>query len=232
MRRLLLVSTSTTFGTGYLDHCADAMRETLGAAGRVLFLPWALADRRAYAAKARARFATLGFALDSIHEAEDPVAAVEEAKAVFAGGGNTFRLLKSVQDAGVLEPIRQRVAGGMPYLGASAGSNLACPTIRTTNDMPIVQPSSFEALALVPFQINPHYLDPDPGSRHMGETRETRIREFLEENDCVVVGLREGSMIRVEGERATLLGAAGAKIFRRGLDPVELGPGADLGSLR
>lgn len=232
MRRLLLVSTSTTFGTGYLDHCAEAMRDCLGGATRVLFVPWALADRDGYAARARDRFAALGCALDSIHDAKDPVDAVEEAQAIFVGGGNTFRLLKCAEEAGVLGPIRHRVAGGMPYLGTSAGSNLACPTIRTTNDMPIVQPESFEALGLVPFQINPHYLDPDPGSRHMGETRETRIREFLEENDLTVVGLREGSMIRVVGDRATLLGVAGARIFRRGADPLEAGDGADLSALR
>jgi dipeptidase E len=231
MRRLLLVSTSTTFGTGYLDHCADAMRETLDRAARVLFVPWALADRDGYAAKARERFEAMGVALDSIHETADPVDAVEDAQAIFVGGGNTFRLLRSAEEAGVLGPIRHRVAAGMPYLGTSAGSNLACPTIRTTNDMPIVQPASFEALGLVAFQINPHYLDPDPGSRHMGETRETRIREYLEENNLVVVGLREGSMIRVEGDRATLLGASGARIFRRGVEPQEVGDGGDLSGL-
>ncbi len=228
MRRLLLVSTSTTYGTDYLDHCADAMRETLGGATRVLFVPWALADRDAYAAKARERFAAMRIALDSIHGRKDPVGAVDEAEAIFVGGGNTFRLLKCAQEAGVLGPIRRRVGGGMPYLGTSAGSNLACPTIRTTNDMPIVQPESFEALGLVPFQINPHYLDPDPGSRHMGETRERRILEYLEENDLAVVGLREGSMIRVEGAKTTLLGPAGARLFRRGAEPTELGAGADL----
>jgi dipeptidase E len=232
MRSLLLVSTSSTFGTGYLDHCAEAMQAALGGARRLLFVPWALADRDGYAAKARERFSAMGFGLDSIHDAEDPVDAVEDAEAIFVGGGNTFRLLKCAEEAGVLGPIRHRVAGGMPYLGTSAGSNLACPTIRTTNDMPIVEPASFEALGLVPFQINPHYLDPDPGSRHMGETRETRIREFLEENDLPVVGLREGSMIRVEGARMTLLGTAGARLFRRGAEALELGAGADLSSLR
>lgn len=231
MRNLLLVSTSTTFGTGYLDHCAEALVETLGPARRVLFIPFALGDRDAYAAKARERFAALGFGVDSLHDADDPVRAVEGAEAIFTGGGNTFRLLDALQARNLLEPIRARVSAGMPYTGASAGSNLACPTLMTTNDMPIVEPSSFESLGLVPFQINPHYLDPDPSSRHMGETRETRIREYLEENDRVVVGLREGSMIRVRGDRATLLGAAGARIFRRGRDPEERTPGSDLSDL-
>jgi dipeptidase E len=123
------------------------------------------------------------------------------------------------------------VRDGLPYLGASAGINIACPSIKTTNDMPIVQPASFDALGLVPFQINPHYLDPDPGSRHMGETREDRIREFLEENDVAVVGLREGAWLRIEDADGQIGGAAGARVFRRGREPEELAPGASLESL-
>jgi dipeptidase E len=225
---LLLVSTSTVHGTGYLDHCAEAMKETLGAARDVLFVPWALFDRDAYSAKARERFRAMGFGLRSIHEAPDPVRAVEEAEAIFVGGGNSFRLVDAMGRSGVLEPIRNRVRAGLPYLGTSAGSNVACPTIMTTNDMPIVQPRSLEALALVPFQINPHYLDPDPSSTHMGETRETRIREYLEENDRVVIGLREGSMLRVAGSSLRLIGTRGARIFRRGAEPEEAAPGASL----
>ncbi len=231
MRDLLLVSTSTTFGTGYLDHCAAAMTEILAGVSRLLFVPYALHDRDAYAAKARARFAAMGFAVDSLHEAADPVAAVERAEAIFVGGGNTFRLANALHRNGLIEPIRRSVLAGMPYMGASAGSNVACPTLMTTNDMPIVAPPSFETLALVPFQINPHYLDPDPASKHMGETRETRIREYLEENDRVVIGLREGAMIRVRGDRATLLGSAGARVFRRGREPEERSSGADLSDL-
>ena len=126
---------------------------------------------------------------------------------------------------------RARARAGLPYLGASAGINVACPTIKTTNDMPIVQPARFEALGLVPFQINPHYLDPDPESRHMGETREDRIREFLEENDVAVVGLREGAWLRIEGKDGQVGGAAAARVFRRGRAPEELAPGASLESL-
>lgn len=231
MRRLLLVSTSTTYGTGYLDHCAEPMLATLGEARPVLFVPYALADRDAYASRARRRFAQLGVELDSIHEARDPVRAVEQARAIFIGGGNTFRLLKAMYEARILDPIRQRVAAGTPYLGASAGSVVACPTIMTTNDMPIVVPPSLEALGLVPFQVNPHYLDPDPSSTHMGETRETRIREYLEENDRVVVALREGAMIRVDGGAARLLGSAAARVFRRGCEPQEFRPGDRLDEL-
>jgi dipeptidase E len=224
-RRLLLVSTSTTHGTGYLDHCAGQIQELLGNLRRVLFVPYALFDHDGYAAKARERFARMGYELTSIHEAEDPVAAVRSTEALFIGGGNTFRLLARLYEKGLLKPIRERVAAGTPYVGTSAGSNVACVTIRTTNDMPILEPPSFDALSLVPFNINPHYLDPDPGSTHMGETREERLLQFLEENDKTVVGLREGSMLRIEGGSVRLLGAAGARIFRRGHPPLEARPG-------
>jgi len=227
-RKLLLVSTSRTHGTGYLDHCADEMMSLLGGAGRVLFVPFALHDRDAYAAKARERFLRMGLELESAHEAVDPRRSVEDAEAIFIGGGNTFRLLRDLYELDLLAAIRRRVEGGVPYLGASAGANVAGATIMTTNDMPIVEPPSFEALALVPFQLNPHYLDPDPGSTHMGETRETRIREFLEENDNTVVGLREGAMLRIANGAATLAGSRGARVFRRGRDPEEFEPGARL----
>jgi dipeptidase E len=229
--RLLLISTSTVFGTRYLEHAYGELREVLAGVGRVLFVPYALRDRDGYAAKAREAFAEMGFGLDSIHEAADPARALEAAEAVFCGGGNTFRLLKTLSDLGLLDALRRRASGGMPYTGASAGANLACPTIGTTNDMPIVQPPSFAALGLVPFQINPHYLDPPAGSTHMGETRETRIREFHEENETPVVGLREGAIVRVEGDSLLLKGVAGARVFRRGREPVEAVPVADLGAL-
>jgi dipeptidase E len=225
-RRLLLVSTSRVFGTGYLEHAYDELRDLLAGVGRVLFIPYALKDRDGYAVRARAAFAEIGVELDSLHDQEDPRRAVERAEAVFCGGGNTFRLLAALCREDLLDPIRRRALAGMPYSGASAGSNLACPTIRTTNDMPIVEPPSLAALGLVSFQINPHYLDPDPGSTHMGETRETRLREFHEENDVPVVGLREGAMLRVDGDGVELRGLAGARIFRRGEEPVEAAPGA------
>ncbi len=227
-RSLLLISTSAVHGTPYLEHAFGPLKDFLGPARRVLFIPFALQDHSGYAAKARAAFASIGYGLDSLHEASSPRDAVEGAEAVFTGGGNTFRLLAALYRADLMAVLRRRVGEGMRYAGASAGSNLACPTIKTTNDMPIVEPPSFEALGLVPFQINPHYLDPDPRSTHMGETRETRIREFHEENETPVVGLREGAMLRVEGERVTLKGLAGARIFRRGQDPVEVSPVASL----
>ena len=230
-RRLCLISTSTVFGTRYLEHAFPELRDTLGDASRVLFIPYALQDRDGYAAKARSAFEEMGYGLDSLHEASDPRRAIDRAEAIFCGGGNTFRLLKALSEMNVLPLIRRRVAEGMVYSGASAGSNLACPTIRTTNDMPIVEPPSFDALSLVSFQINPHYIDPVPDSTHMGETRETRIREFHEENATSVVGLREGAILRVEGESVLLKGVAGARIFRRGEEPVEVVPVAEIGPL-
>ena len=230
-RRLVLISTSTVFGTRYLEHAFPELRDALGGVSSVLFIPHALQDRGGYAAKARAAFEEMGYGLDSLHEALDPRRAIERAEAIFCGGGNTFRLLTALQEMGVLPLIRRRVAEGLVYSGASAGSNLACPTIRTTNDMPIVQPPSFDALDLVSFQINPHYVDPLPDSKHMGETREARLREFHEENEAPVVGLREGAILRVAGESVLLKGVAGARIFRRGQDPVEVAPVAEIAAL-
>jgi len=225
-RRLVLISTSTVFGTRYLEHAYSELRDAFGSIARVLFIPHALQDRDAYAVKARAAFEEMGYGLDSLHEASDPREAIERAEAIFCGGGNTFRLLKALHEMGTLPLIERRVKDGIVYAGASAGLNLACPTIRTTNDMPIVQPPSFDALGLVRFQINPHYIDPAPGSTHMGETRETRVREFHEENEAPVAGLREGAILRVEGASIALKGVAGARIFRRGLEPIEFLPGA------
>lgn len=222
--QLLLISNSTLYGGGYLDHAEKEIHDFLGGAKGILFVPYALYDRNGYAAKARQRFEAMGYAFHSIHDSDNPRFAIENAEALFIGGGNTFRLLKSLYDVDVLETIRRRVGEGMLYLGASAGSNVACPTLRTTNDMPIVEPPSLDALGLVNFQINPHYLDPDPNSRHMGETREERIVQFLEENKSPVVGLREGAMLRVERGNILLKGSTGARIFRRGFDPVEVKP--------
>lgn len=225
-QRVLLISNSTLHGSGYLDHAEAEIRSFLGDAQRVLFVPYALFDRDKYAANAQQRFLKMGYELTSIHTTENPVAAVNETDAVFIGGGNTFRLLRALYEFDLLEAIRQRVSNGMPYIGSSAGSNVAAPTIKTTNDMPIVQPPSFNALGLVSFQINPHYLDPDPNSKHMGETREERINQFLEENDTPVVGLREGAMLRIENGETILRGSTGARIFRRGRQPLEILPGA------
>ena len=230
-KRVLLISNSTLYGSGYLDHAEGEIRDFLGNVKRVLFVPFALYDRNGYAAMARERFQKMGYGLESIHTAVDAKQAVADAEAIFIGGGNTFRLLQALYEFDLLEAIRRRVVEGMPYVGSSAGSNVAGPTIKTTKDMPIVQPPSFDALDLVPFQISPHYLDPDPHSTHMGETQEERILQFLEENDTPVAGLREGAIVRVENGATVLKGFSGARIFRKGYDPVETQPGAKLDQL-
>jgi dipeptidase E len=219
--RLLLLSNSTVFGRGYLDHAEAEIRDVLAGIDRVLFVPYALLDRQGYARQARARFDTMDIRLDSVAEAPDPGEAVGRAGAIFIGGGNTFRLVDSLHRQKLIDAIHDRVASGVPYIGSSAGSIVACPTLQTTKDMPIVQPPSFRALGLTTFQISPHYLDPDPASTHMGETQEERIRQFHEEQETPVVGLREGAMLRVEAGSVVLKGEPGARIFRRGLEPVE-----------
>lgn len=227
-KRILLISSSKIYGNGFLDHAEAEIRSLLGDLKCVLYVPYALSDHDKLAAMAQERFEKMGYALTSIHMSSDPVQAVNDTDAIFVGGGNTFRLLKTLYDRALLGPIRERVADGMPYMGASAGSNVAGPTIRTTNDMPIVEPPSFDALGLVSFQINPHYIDADPTSTHMGETREERLMQFLEENETPVIGLREGAMLRIERGNTTLHGSSGARIFRRGQTPQEVLPGAQL----
>jgi len=185
--RLLLNSSSIVHGYGFLDHVEPYLRDFLGSARTVAFVPFAAFDHGAYVAKVRDRMAKMELDVVTLDE-------LERAEAIFVGGGNTFRLLKKLQEGNLLAPIRERVRAGLPYIGSSAGSMIACPTIRTTNDMPIVQPPSFDALGFIGFQLNCHYLDPDPTSTHKGETREERIREFHEENDAHVLGLREGTM--------------------------------------
>jgi dipeptidase E len=230
-KRVLLISNSTLYGSGYLDHAEEEIGDFLGKIAEVLFVPFALYNRDAYASTARERFQKMGYGLESIHTATDAQQAVHDAEAIFIGGGNTFRLLRALYDADILRPIRRRVSEGIPYIGSSAGSNVAGPTIKTTKDMPIVQPPSFEALGLVPFQISPHFLDPDPNSTHMGETQEERILQFLEENDTPVAGLREGAMVRAENGSHILKGSSGARIFRKGHEPVETKPGEKLDHL-
>jgi len=227
--QLLLLSNSTNHGADYLEHAMEAVTTHLE--GRaVTFVPYALADHDAYTGKVRDALAPHGIAVRGLHECADPVTGVDEAEAVFVGGGNTFRLLEALQRTGAMKRLRARVRAGLPYMGASAGTNIAAPTIRTTNDMPIVEPESFRALDLVPFQINPHYLDADPNSTHNGETREQRLTEFLEENDAPVLGLREGAWLHLTDGVATVGGtavsatAAGpAVLFRRGANaPLEV----------
>ncbi|MFJ2018633.1 MULTISPECIES: dipeptidase PepE [Streptomyces] len=228
---LLLLSNSTQYGRGYLEHALDTVTAFLPARARLAFVPYALADHDGYTAKVRAALTGAGIEVHGVHEGGAPLDRLAEADAVFVGGGNSFRLLSALYRTGLREALIKAVGDGLPYMGASAGTNMAAPSLRTTNDMPIVQPPSFEALGLVPFQINPHYLDPDPHSTHKGETREERLTEFLEENDVPVLGLREGSWLRVTGAHASVEGAHAARLFRRGAEPRELPAGSDVSEL-
>lgn len=232
--RLLLLSNSKNVGQGYLEHAEGAIKGFLGAGVRtVLFVPFAAVRVTwdDFTATVRTRFGELGYGLESVHAAADPCAAVASADAIVVGGGNTFHLLNVMHEQGLIEAIASRVRAGAPYVGWSAGANVACPTMRTTNDMPIVEPPTLRTLGLVPFQINPHYLDAHPEG-HGGETREERLLEFIEANPGVhVVGLREGSMLRLEGDRLALLGPKSARIFLKGREPWEVGPEGSLAFL-
>jgi dipeptidase E len=198
----------------------------------VVFLPYALHDYDAYTASMQQRsWDALGIKLTGLHLFQDPAEAIASADGIVAGGGNSFRLVDALHKLNLIAPVQAAVSSGVPYWGASAGSNVACPTIRTTNDMPIVQLPSFDAFNLVPFQINPHYIDPPPPEEQVGETREVRLHEFLEENDVTVVGLREESWLIIRDDVAELHGSAGAVLFRRGQDVKELRPGADVSFL-
>jgi dipeptidase E len=232
--KLLLISNSTNPGEPYLDYPKRNIGEFLGNTPvRALFIPYAAVtfSYDAYEIKVQERFRETGHDVVSIHHFSDPVKAVNEAAAIVVGGGNTWKLLKTIQENGLIEPVRKRVLGGTPYIGWSAGSNMACPTIKTTNDMAVVEPGSFNAFGLVPFQINPHYLDANPAG-HAGETREQRIEEFIEiNNKLYVVGLREGTMLKLDGVSLSLIGARPARIFRKGSTPAEVEPGADISFL-
>ena len=232
---LLLLSSSTVHGLGYLDHAEQEIRSFLASvgAGPVLFVPYALHDRDAYAEKARGRFARMGLDLVSLHTVSEPRDAIASASSFFVGGGNTFRLLRELAGGGLLEPMRDRVLSGAFYVGSSAGTNLVGPTIRTTNDMPIVFPPSLDSLGLVPFQLNPHYVDPDPASTHMGETREERIRQFHEEteNRAPVLALREPAWLLRDGGTLTVGGEGGARLFEAGRPPREIPAGTDVSFL-
>jgi dipeptidase E len=220
-----------------IQNLANAMRAHFGPIRRLLFVPYALADHDGYVRTMVERGLDAGYELDGIHRHPDPARAVEEAEGVFVGGGNTFRLLDRLYRFGLVELLRERVRAGLPYLGVSAGCNVACPTIKTTNDMPIVQPPSLDALGLVPFQVNAHYVfgpmyvkEGEGFIQHFGETRDDRLREFHEENDTPVVGLWEGGILRVEGGRVAL-SAAAARVFRKGQEAVDVAPGAELSEL-
>ena len=216
--RLLLISSSIVHGYGFLEHPEPEIRRFLAGRKMIAFCPFAAHDHNVYTEKVRARLGQMGF--DVV-----PIEQLDRADAIFIGGGNTFRLLKKLYDRKLLDTIRKRALDGMPYMGSSAGSVITSPTIRTTNDMPIVEPPSLDSLGLIPFQLNCHYLDADANSTFKGETREQRLLEFHEENTTTVLGLREGTMLWVENGAITLLGMKNARIFRRGEQALEVAPG-------
>lgn len=228
--RLLLGSGG--FGpAGRREVLTEQMQQLFGKIDEVLFVPYALADHDWYVKRLSELGLSAGYTLRGIHRFDDPVEAVEQAEGIYVGGGNTFRLLNDLYRVRLLGVMHRRVKEGMPYLGISAGSNVACPTLMTTNDMPIVQPPSFEALGLVPFQINAHYYHgqtfvetPDGLQEHFGETRDTRINEYHQMNRTPVIGLWEGAMLKVIDSTAQLIGGP-ARVFRKDLEPVDLEPG-------
>ncbi len=229
--RLLLISNSTNAGEAYLDYPKNNIRAFLGTSvKKALFIPYAgvTFSFDDYAAKVQQRFDEIGYVVDPIHLHPDPVEAVKNAEAIVVGGGNTWQLTRMIHDNNLIDIVREKVLRGTPYVGWSAGSNVACPSIKTTNDMPIIDPHGFHAFNLVPFQINPHYLDANPDG-HAGETREQRIEEFLEVNqDIFVLGLREGTMLEVNNRNMALIGPRPARIFKYGQEPVEIQAGGHL----
>jgi len=232
--KLLLISNSTNPGEKYLDYPKNNIKEFLGRSPvKALFIPYAAVtfSYDDYEKKVSERFREIGHEIISIHRFSDPVKAVSEAKAIVVGGGNTWKLLKMIRDNNLIDIVREKVIAGTPYIGWSAGSNVVCPTIRTTNDMPVIEPDSFSSFNLVPYQINPHYLDANPAG-HAGETREQRIEEFIEINPGVhVIGLRESTMLLVENKKMQLIGPRNARIFLKGKNPVEITPAEDLSFL-
>ena len=225
--RLLVISTSTIHGSGYLEYIREEIIDFLQT-DELLFIPYARPSgitHDAYTANVQNALNPFGIKVTGVHTSEDPIAAVQQAKAIFIGGGNTFLLLKTLYEQGLVDVLREVVANGTPYMGSSAGSNMTGLTIGTTNDMPIVYPPSFDALQFLPFNINPHYLDPDPNSTHKGETRETRIHEFHQFNTQTVIGLREGSWLRVEQGQVELKGELTARVLKPNQEPVEVPSG-------
>lgn len=188
---------------------------------QILFIPYALKDYNKYLSMMLEFGINAGYEMNSIHNYRNPLETVNQAQAIFIGGGNTFRLLNELYEKDLINILKQKVASGTPYIGISAGSNVVCPSIKTTNDMPIIEPPSFKSLDLIPFQINPHYFDPEPNSLHQGESREKRIQEYHELNYNTVVGMREGSILHIEGSKIYLCGTNGVKVFIRNQEPQE-----------
>lgn len=228
---IILASTSTLFGGQYLEYLKPQLGTLFDGIDELIFIPFARPggiSHDDYTAKARQFFSSIGIIVRGLHEFADKKEAVNSAQAFFTGGGNTFLLVKTLHELGLMDVLKQNIESGKPYLGCSAGSNIGGINMKTTNDMPIVYPPSFDCMGLVPFNINPHYLDPNPEIRHNGETRETRIKEFLTQNDIKVIGLREGNWIRRINNKITVEGSELTRIFEKGKEPYEITSGTEL----
>lgn len=228
---VLLASTSTLYGGNYLEYLTSEIAELFAGVDEIIFIPFARPggiSHDDYTDKVKVFFAELQIKATGLHEFEDQAEAINHAKGFFTGGGNTFLLVKTLHENNLMHHVKENVKKGKPYLGTSAGSNIGGLNMKTTNDMPIVYPMSFECMGLVPFNINPHYLDPNPDLKHNGETRETRIKEFLTQNETKVVGLREGNWIRKIGDKITVEGNELTRIFENGKEPYEIEPGTAL----
>ena len=235
MKKIIIASTSTLHGGGYLDYLLPSLKNHFSNCKSLLFIPYARPggiSHKGYTQKVADVFKALDIDVKGIHEFENPAYAVKNAEALFTGGGNTFLLVSQLYKMNVMDAIHNAVKAGTPYLGTSAGSNICGLSMQTTNDMPIIYPPSFKTLGLVPFNINPHYLDPLEGTTHMGETRETRIKEFHQFNSQPVVGLREGSWLEVSGSQIYLKGNLQARLFRQGQEPEEIETGSDISWLK
>lgn len=228
---IILASTSTLFSGQYLEYLKKEIVKLYEGIDEIIFIPFARPggiSHDEYTEKAKSFFNSINIKVKGLHEFADKIEAVNQAKGFFTGGGNTFLLVKTLHEEGLVHVLKKNIESGKPYLGCSAGSNIGGQNMKTTNDMPIVYPSSFDCMGLVPFNINPHYLDPNPDLKHNGETRETRIKEFLTQNDLKVVGLREGNWIRRKGDRITVEGTELTRIFEKNKEPYELEAGSEL----
>ncbi|MDO6760316.1 dipeptidase PepE [Tamlana sp. 2_MG-2023] len=235
MKNIIIASTSTVHGLGYLEYLLDDLKVFFKDVKQLVFVPYARPGGLShddYTNHAKTAFGKINIEVKGVHEFQNPAEAIQQAEGIFVGGGNTFVLTYQLYKNKLIEPLQHVVKNGTPYLGTSAGSNICGLTIKTTNDMPIVYPPSFNALAFVPFNINPHYLDPDPTSKHMGETRETRIKEFHHYNTPPVIGLREGSWLHVQGDSIILKGDLDARIFEYDKAPYEISKGSELNGLK
>lgn len=231
MKKLIIASTSTVHGGTYLDYLLPTLERHFQDCTEIVFIPYARPggiSHDDYTATVRKAFAKINKAVKGLHEFENPAEGIQKAQGIFTGGGNTFLLVTQLYQNNVMEILAETVTNGTPYLGSSAGSNITGLTMQTTNDMPIIYPPSFKTLGMIPFNLNPHYLDPDTNSKHMGETRETRIKEFHAFNTTPVLGLREGSWLEVHGEKITLKGNLSARLFRQNESPAELETESDL----